>query len=153
MSQVFVIVLTSALTLIGGVVLLVVGDVLKRFLIEPIYRFALIRGKIANDLVVFADVIANPGIDSAERLKKAQKVLRRDSAQLFARARAIPCYRFWSTLRLLSKPKDIERACLLLTGLSNAVYRSVDGPRNDQNRLEALRCIGYLKRKGREKTR
>ena len=152
MSQVFAIVLTSSLTLIGGVVLLVVGDVLKRFLIEPIYRFALIRGKIANDLVVYADVITNPGIDTSDRLSKTQKVLRRDSAQLYARASAIPWYRVWRWLGLLPKQKDIELACLLLIGLSNSVHRNENGARNDQDRLEVLRCVGYLKRKSQEKT-
>lgn len=150
MSQVFAIVLTSSFTLIGGVVLLVVGDVLKRFVIEPIYRFALIRGKIANDLVVYADVIANPGMDTSDRLGKAQKVLRRDSAQLYARASAIPWYRVWRGLRLLPKQKDIELACSLLIELSNSVHRSENGMCNDQNRREVLRCVGFLKRKSRE---
>jgi hypothetical protein len=149
-SQLTVILLTSSLTLIGGVVLLIVGDVFKRFFIEPIYQLAQLRGKITHDLIFYADVIANPGLDMPERLRKTQVVLRRDAALIAVRVSAIPWYGLWRTLGFVPKKKDMEQTSLLLIGLSNSVFRGESGQVNDSNRLELLTLLGHMKRRRRK---
>jgi hypothetical protein len=147
MTQLEIIFLTSGLTVVGGLFLLVLGEVIKRFFIAPIHELALLRGKTTYALIVYADVIANPGIGEPARMQETHEVLRRRAAQLLSRSDAIPWYSLWHRLGFIPKQGDVQTASALLIGLSNSVFRRDDdfGVGNDARRKQALALIGNKK--------
>jgi hypothetical protein len=56
MSELFKIILTSSLTIFGGILVFVIGQVVVKFIIEPLHEQAKLIGEIANSLIFFANV-------------------------------------------------------------------------------------------------
>ena len=83
MSDLYKIILTSSLTVCGGVIALVAGQVLIKFLIEPFQNYTKLVSEIADSLVLFANV--GPGLQEhylsrleeldSEKIKNPQKEL------------------------------------------------------------------------------
>ena len=145
MSQLMSIFLTSGLTIFGGVVVLILGEVVKGAFILPIQDLARLRGKINYALIFYANVISNPGLGSPEHLQEVQTVLRHRASQLLSKSNAIPWYGVWHRLGFLPKRGNIERASMLLIGLSNSIFKSEYGERNDNYRMEILWLVGISK--------
>lgn len=103
--------LTSALTIAGGVVVLVVGQLLIRFFIEPIHDQAKVIGEIAYVLMFYADIYANPGALTAPELQRvAADALRRSASQLMATSHPIRAYGLWALLRLTPSFRGVLQA-------------------------------------------
>jgi hypothetical protein len=116
------IILTSTFTVFGGVVVFVLGQVAVKFFIEPIQEVWRIVGEIADSLIFYADLHANPGPTPAEKRKIASESFRRQASQLSGRTNVVAWYRFWAYLHLLPKKSGIEKACRGLIGLSNSLF-------------------------------
>ncbi|MFN6188908.1 MAG: hypothetical protein ACK460_22975, partial [Microcystis sp.] len=71
MSELFKIILTSSLTVIGGIIVLVVGQIITKFFIEPIHEQAKAIGEIAYSLTMYSNVYGNPGILKREKMDEA----------------------------------------------------------------------------------
>jgi len=111
-----------ALTILGGLALLVLGQILIRSFIDPIYKLREIRGKIADALIFHASMYMNPSprfID--DEIKATRNALRSLGAQLEAKSHAIPFYRFFVFLRAVPSHDAINRARSGLIGLSNSL--------------------------------
>lgn len=118
-------VLTVALTVIVGVLVFVIGQIIVRFVVDPIHEQRLQIGLIADALIFYADVYSNPGADmhSEERLTKARADLRSRASQLMAKSNAIPCYGLWSFIRLIPRWESVVRSRGHLIRLSNSLVR------------------------------
>ncbi len=134
-TETFKIVLTSMLTIFGGTIVLTLGQVIVRFVIEPIHEQFRLIGEFGNSLGFYADVYSNPGSGRPEAIDEAAKVLRQQAGQLRARNRAIPWYGLWEKLRFAPKRDQVVRAAKNLIGLSNGIH----GPNADGNANDALR--------------
>jgi len=139
MSEVFKIVLTSALTVLGGIAIIVAGQVSTKFFIEPIHEHRRIIGEIAESLLFYAYLYSNPGIGRPEEMNEAQKVFRQQASRLVATSYAIQ----WRKLpRFLSisipGPLDVTEARGCLIGLSNSIHESGD-PRQNREWVEEIR--------------
>jgi hypothetical protein len=53
--------MTVALTILSGLGLLVLGQIVIRSFIDPIYEFRKLRGRIADALIFYANLYMNPG--------------------------------------------------------------------------------------------
>ena len=53
MSETLKIVLTSSRTILGGIVVFVVGQVITKFVIEPMHERSKLIGEIANSLIYY----------------------------------------------------------------------------------------------------
>ncbi len=53
MSDIFI---TSGLTILGGIIIFVGGQILTKFIIEPFYEQSKLIGEIANSLIYYANV-------------------------------------------------------------------------------------------------
>ena len=53
--------MTIALTIISGLALLVLGQIIIRSFIEPVYEVRKMRGEIAEALIFYANLYTNPG--------------------------------------------------------------------------------------------
>lgn len=122
MSELFKIILTSSFTLISGVVVLVVGQIITKFFIEPIHEQGKIIGEIAYSLTMYSNVYSNPGIVKREKMDEASTVLRKCASQLLAVTYSLKLYWLWEKLKIVPQCDAIELASMKLIGLSNFLY-------------------------------
>ena len=129
---------TFFLTVIGsvvsGVFIFLAGQVLLKFVLEPMQGFYHLKGKIADSLIYYADVYFHPGHGDEDRLKDVKKALRRQASELLGRAQIIPLYSFWAFWGLLPCRQDLFKAHQNLTGLAGAVLGGPGASSHDNNR-------------------
>lgn len=143
MSDLEQILWTSSATIIGGLVLLILGELVVRFVIQPLEEQKKLIGEIADALIFFASVYSNPPLrlpgsrDTTPRMHPedgspwhvAGERTRQLAAQLRARTYVIPAYRALAALRLAIARPRVEEASNKLIGLSNQIIRG-DGAMN-----------------------
>ena len=151
MSELFNILLTSSFTVIGGIIILVSGQIIVKFLIEPLQEHAKLRGEIVEAIIFYSN--AGSGIERyyLENLRETENVdeplkkitreryeeliktnwkksdeaaikLRQQAGQLLARTYAIPYYRLWAIFGQLPSLENIVAASSNLIGMSNSVH-------------------------------
>jgi len=152
MSELWRIVLTASITIVGGTVVYVLGHFLVTLFVEPIHRLRSLIGEIADSLVFYANVYSNPGSGQGEIMDEASEVLRRQAAQLRARAHSVPLYSLWSLMKLVRKRTDIEEASRELIGLSNSIHRSEPNLGIENHRMrEKIEELLDIQSKGEKK--
>jgi hypothetical protein len=145
MTELEKIILTSCLTIFGGVVVIVGGQIIIKFFIEPIHDQFRLIGEIADSLIFYADLYLNPGSGQTdketEKRDQASQKLRRQSSQLRARTKAIRWYELWGSIGLVLKRTDVMEASRLLMALSNSVHRG-NALKNEEWRREIEKRLG-----------
>lgn len=126
MSNIWEILFTSALTVIAGTGVYTLGQLIAKFIIEPIHKQKEVIGDIADALVFYANVYSNPGIHAKEKVDEASKRFRQLSGLLRARSYLIPSYDRMAKMKLVLLRTDIEKAASGLMGVSNSVYGGPD---------------------------
>ena len=102
-------------TVISGVIIFVVGDIIQKFVLEPYQKYKGIIGKIDNELKFYANTIANPGTLEREPALDCSKALRRLSCDLEATYKQIP-------FRRISARQKISDSARRLILLSNNLF-------------------------------
>ncbi len=133
---------TSGLTICGGVLVLVIGQIVMKLFLEPLFAVRSLIGEINDNLVFYAHVYANPGEDSTELRQEAKNVLRQKASLLRARAHSLPLYGLFAFLRLVPVQKDISRASGELIGLSNGIIKG--DPMKNHERQKAIYSLLHL---------
>jgi hypothetical protein len=118
------IIVTALTTVAGGVTVLVVGQLVGRFLIEPIYEQRKLRGKIADTLIYYAHIYADSFDRPSDDVREASDKFRRLAAELMARTVGIPGYRWLGRLRIILPFEAITSARRGLIGLSNTLHKA-----------------------------
>ena len=121
MSEWTKILLTSGITVVGGVLVFVVGRIIERFFVETIYDLRVMIKDVAYSLAYYAGEISNPGMCQPERMGKAADSLRILGTQLPATAQSIPFYAFWSVLKIIPQLDDLYQSAKLLISISNTI--------------------------------
>lgn len=123
MNDIDKILLTSFLTIFTSVIILVFGQVVIRFIIDPVHDLKKTLGEIDFALAFHAPAIHTP-FGKEEPENEAQKALMKLSCDLRAKTGGIPLYRFWSVQFCCSLPskKNCLAAATHLRGLSNSVH-------------------------------
>ncbi len=144
MTDLWKIVLTSAFTVAGGVLVLMVGQLVQRFFIEPLHEQAKVVGEIAYALSYYAPVYANPtntvmrpdGVNLTDATEDALRAL---ASRLIATTTAI---RWHGLARLVFSPprKDVLDGAFALIGLSNSV-RTGTSKGNMETRDRVLKLL------------
>ncbi|WP_423840408.1 hypothetical protein ONE56_06020 [Vibrio mytili] len=111
--------MTVFLTVLSGVLIFVLGQLLLKLLIEPIQELRTLVSKIAYDLIKLANVFANPTDPEEERFTEACKVMREHSSNLHAHFYLVPFYNISCRLFGLPKEEDVLNATKELIRLSN----------------------------------
>lgn len=142
MSELEKIFLTSSLTIIGGIIIYVVGQIILKFFIEPIHKQSEIVGDISDALVYYAREYSSPGRLKKEMLDEAHNRFRQLASILKARSYTIKYYNFFEICKLIPKIKSIEQISSELIGLANSVHGGVgvNGVENSQraNKIRKL---------------
>ncbi len=113
---------------LGGVFVYVIGQLLSKFFIEPLYELRKTVGEVRFILAFHAPTIHTPIGRSKESSDVASKALRNSSCDLIAKLHAIPVYEKARLLSFGTLPsrKDVECAAVQLRGLSSYVHEEED---------------------------
>ena len=107
---------------LAGVTIFVIGQLLSKFLIEPLYELRKEVGNIRFYLAFHASTIHTPIGRNEERSEDARQALLAGSCCLLAKLHAVPGYMIVRHVGALPKGKDVEKAADLLRGLSTYVH-------------------------------
>lgn len=129
-------------SIISGVVLLLIGEYLKVFVLEPIKEFKGCIGKIDNKLKFYANRITNSGLPP-DFVKEARDSLRNLSCDLESIYKQIPNL-FIYIFRLPCK-KQISDAATELIHLSNTAGEQGEEIKNG-NIMEKIRNLLTIKK-------
>ncbi|MEM2972019.1 MAG: hypothetical protein QW270_06310 [Candidatus Bathyarchaeia archaeon] len=114
-------VLTAVITVIIGVAVCALSQMVLKFVIEPIHKLDEIRGNIAHSLIYYADVYANPGMGTPKHMEASEK-FRQQASLLLSRTHLIRNYWFFSRIGLIPNMQNVMKAHANLIGLSNGVH-------------------------------
>lgn len=113
---------------LAGVGVYVTGQLLSKFLIEPLHELRKAVGEVRFHLAFHAPTIHTPIGRSTGSSDAAREALLKISCDLIAKLHAVPLYSAVRHLSFgaLSKRKSIEAAAINLRGLSTYVHEDGD---------------------------
>jgi len=144
MSELYQIILTSSLTIIGGIIIYIGGQIISKFFIEPIHTQKKIIGEIDDALGFYANVYCNPGVLPKKKMDEASNRFRQLATLLRSKAYLIPWYNLFVRIRIVLKSESIKNTSSELIGLSNSIHRES---------IEGLESLGILNSKRADKIR
>ena len=110
-------------TVIGGLFLFLIGQIMIRYVLDPLTHYRKLVGEIAHVLYYYANVYMssdpNRPKETGDRVADA---LREKASLLFAVTHPILLYGFLAWLRLVPSKDSIREAWKALTYLSNSIY-------------------------------
>jgi len=132
MSELEKIFLTSAVTIVGGLFVYIVGQLLSKSLIEPTHELKKTIGEVRFNLAFYAPIIHTPNSRNPRRSQEAYEALMKSSCDLLARVNSIPFYSNLSgfSLGFLPSKQAIVESAVQLRGLSTYVHET-DSKAND----------------------
>src|SRR5689334_17186502 len=129
MTEVEKISFTAALTILGGLVVFTVSQLVQRLCLDPLSEQAKVIGRIAFSLTYYAHCYGSPGNVNDVLAAEASVALRHCAGELCATSNALRCYRIVTVLGLCPGKNDLRRVISILIGLSNSIG-SGDGIQN-----------------------
>ena len=126
MTELEKIFMTSAVTIFGGLILYVIGQLLSKFFIEPAHELKKAIGEVRFNLAFHAPIIHTPASRKPERSQKAYEALMKSSCDLLAQVSAIPFYSRLSGLSrgFLPSKQAIVDSAKHLRGLTTYVHET-----------------------------
>ncbi len=126
MTELEKIFVTSAVTILGGLFLYVIGQLLSKFFIDPAHELKKAIGEVRYNLAFHAPIIHTPASRKPERSQKAYEALMKSSCDLLVQVNAIPFYSRLSclTLGFLPSKQAIVGSARLLRGLTTYVHET-----------------------------
>ncbi len=120
---------TASLTVLGGVVVFVAGQIASKFFLDPIHAQRRMVREVV-DLEVFYTREISGWVEgrSADEIRGISLELRRLSTGLHAETMIIPWYGLWERLGLVLSKNQISEVCSGLMGLSNCVGSQTANP-------------------------
>jgi len=138
-NQLFTGCVTALFTIIGGVIVLVGGQLAVKFFIDPLHEQAKLLGEIAHSMTFYANVFGHGDIVEKEVVDEASETLRRQASQLRASAWTIRWYGLWESLRLVPRRENAIKASQSLIGLSNSMKTvNFEGVHRRQGEIKEL---------------
>ncbi len=119
-------ILTSVLTIIGGVTIFCFSQLALKLIIEPIVELNKCRGEICHLLILKRNLYLNPStltLSEGETLELS-KDIRKLGAKLLSIKTTLRCNKFFSKLNFSIKEENILEAHKSLIGLSNAIQQN-----------------------------
>lgn len=114
--------LTAAFTILGGVIIYTLGQIIAKFFIEPIHKQLMCIGKISDSLIFYANQYSNPGSGMPDEMDKVQRILRQQASLLVSKTHVIKWYGFFEIFKFVPKRIAISEASRELIGLSNSIH-------------------------------
>lgn len=146
MSELFKIFLTSAFTILGGILIFALTQLIQKFLLEPIHEQSKIIGEIFFGLVYYANRYANPGLGESKDRDVTSDAFRRYASHLQGTTNGIRCYNLLEKLGLVPQHKNVEEAVGNLIRISNSIH-SGNGRENHQDAENVKKLLTLPERK------
>lgn len=112
---------TSMVTIVGGVLIFCVSQIILKFYIEPIQKLDECRGKICDILIFYRNVYLNPSTFNEEKEIEVSKIIREIASILLAKTTIAKGYNFLEKCNIVPYKKDVLLAHKNLIGLSNSI--------------------------------
>jgi hypothetical protein len=118
---------------LAGVTVYVIGQLISKFLIEPLHELRKVIGEVRFNLAFHAPAIHTPIGRTKETSEAARQALMKNSCDLIAKLHAVPGFAVFRHLSfgVLPNRKDIEAAAIQLRGLST--YVNEEGEKANSN--------------------
>ena len=129
--------LTAGLTIIGGVIVYVIGELINQFIIKPVVELKEEIGRVASSLTYYAYIYSNPKTANRETELEASHELRLRASELRAKMNNVS--KMMLSRCKLSK-ENIKKASKGLIFLSNATF-SGDSSKNYEKRKEIEKLL------------
>jgi hypothetical protein len=113
-------VLDAVTAIAPATAIFVIGQIVTRFVLEPIQEQARTVGRIAFCLLAYADL--DPESHKIDRLDEASRALRELAAQLRASRRVIPGYPLFALIRFVISKRVLLESSAALIHWSDDVY-------------------------------
>ena len=151
MYDLWKIVLTASVTLAGGVFLLIVTQVVTRFIVDPLVDFRRLLGEVAYTLILNAHYLHNAaGMASHPEFEDAKRQCRTLASRLHAFSAAVLLYSTLARIGLVPAHTNVYEAAAHLVGLSNTVATdSADFIGQKYDRISQLLGIRLFEQKPR----
>jgi hypothetical protein len=133
---------SACFTVIGSVIIFVLGQFCLKLVIEPIIDLRREIGSVANALVYYANIYVNPGGASKEVSDGASMDLRKHAASLREKSYAIILPNLWVRIGLIPPVASLSKAATCLIALSNFVYCNPDPATIIKTREDAEKALG-----------
>ena len=132
---------------IFAVAVYVVGQLLSKFLIEPLYELRKSVGKVRFTLAFHAPTIHTPIGRTPEASTAARDALMTSSCELISKLHAVPVYAVTRHLAFGALPpgKLVEKAAVQLRGLSTYMFET-DRKANDSIEVVAKRVESVMQK-------
>jgi hypothetical protein len=114
-------------TVLSGVLIYILGQIINKFIIDPIQHQKETFGKISDALIFYANIYTSPTKEGDNLLKnreEAQTKFRNLACELISKTHQIPLYKLLSWLKLVLKKENIISSEKDLIGLSNGMWPS-----------------------------
>ncbi len=123
MSEVMKIVLTAAATVVGGMLIFSLSQILQRLVLDPLFEQQKVIAEIDVALTLWAWAYANPApVERPTKARrKAMNEFRSLASRLIAATNALRCRRVVRRLGAVGT-EDAVKAMRCLIGISNSLY-------------------------------
>lgn len=135
MSDLSQILLTSSLTIIGGLVIFSLTRLMEVVYIKPISNLNSLRGNVASLLILHRNKFGNTDL-SKTILEETSNELRSIASELRSKVYLVKNHKLLTKVGLLLPKEDFLEASSELIGLSNTMFRNE--PDTIQNRIEKI---------------
>ena len=125
---------TTIVTVISGVIVFIVGGIIKEIWLDPLHQYKKIKGDVAFTLTYYANVYTNViiyedgNIENRKRHINASEEIRKLSCNLIGFSQTI----YWFH-PLIPDKKELANISSDLIGLSNSMFASGKNVIHDQN--------------------
>lgn len=137
--------LTSGLTIVGGVLVFTLGQLIQKFLLEPVHEQSKAIGEIDFGLTYYAQWYANPGTGKPDHMAAASDTIRSYASQLRATTHVIRCYDLFERWGIVPIRQNVDEAVGHLIRISNSIH-SGNGRENAQDADHVRRLLSVRER-------
>lgn len=127
-------------TVFSGVLVFVFGQILQRFVLEPIQNYKKTVGKIDNRLKFYSNILTNVGFES-KFLANITDIIRELSCDIEAEYKQIPFSNVFSFLKIIQSKKEVAKAAKGLIFLSNIGGREENKIKECNERMSEVRNL------------
>ncbi|MBI3169419.1 MAG: hypothetical protein HYZ22_13125 [Chloroflexi bacterium] len=113
---------TAATTVIIGITVYALSQILTKFIIEPIYEQRKAIGEIIDALVFYSLIYQNSDVFERAKIDEVANTLRQKGSNLRAKSHAIPGYIALSQFGLALPQKEVNTICKSLNVICFLIY-------------------------------
>jgi hypothetical protein len=144
MSETFKIVVTSCLTIFGGIFIYCAGKIIEEWFIKPINDQYDCFGDIRYILIYNAPYYSSPD-PRLKDLEEVRKETRGVASDLYSATQVIRCYGLLARMKVVLQKKDIDIIASSLIGLSNCLDDTRYREQNEKRIRKINNIIGTVK--------